>query len=131
MKIYANNGQMPINQTPKSGGGFFNAPVLNYGFNSLFPMQNEFDSIQLPPAIAGSVVIAFFLDGIFTPNNVVAIFPNQNTSGDVINGGGNQQSEWDFPTTIMDEFPESQPLLVCVCYFDGTWFVSGQEGEGP
>ena len=126
MRIYPNNNLVRNNTQPNSeSSSYVGAPVLNYGFNGLLYPDNSYDAIQLPPAIKGSVVIGFFLDGLFPSNNIITVYPNQDTD-DVINDQATTQTAWDFPSNWGMGFPEVHPILLCICLYDGTWFIGGQ-----
>ena len=122
MRIYSNSNFAPTITHPNIDSTVNGAPILNYGFNSIKHPDINFDAIQLPPAVPGSVVIGFFMDAPFPPNFQVTVYANQE-AGDNINGTGTSIA-WDFPTGMALGFPEIQPLLICICVFQGVWFVN-------
>jgi hypothetical protein len=107
--------------TPLIGGGQVGAPVLNYGFNSLDAPDSNYDSIQLPEAIAGSIIIAYVIG---SQNNILTVYPLLG-SGNTINLTGTDATAFDFPNFDYS-FPfiwSGQPL-VFMCSFDGNWFIN-------
>lgn len=89
------------------------APVLSYGYNIILNASNPFDSIKLPPAVSGSVVIGMIIPFI---NNFIGIYAFDNGI-DVINLSSNNTDQFQFPS-----FPSSNSQsIICICSQDGVW----------
>jgi hypothetical protein len=105
---------------PHVGGGQEFASQLYAGFNVLENPANYFDSVQLPEAVVGRVVIVFVNGQQTVPFSLFAKFGtsdviNQATEPSVSNG-------WAF------YFPYSglnyNQILICTCSIDGRWICN-------
>jgi hypothetical protein len=112
----ASNNTVTTNVYPLVGGGQIGATQLNYGYNGILDPTSNFDSVQLPLAISGAVVIGFIQD---VNTNTLAVFAKEGTS-DIINPSLNESiaNDWvfDFPGVINDN-----QIMICTCAEDGIW----------
>lgn len=100
---------------PHSGGGSSEATQLNYGYNGIVNTFEDSDSVQLPQAIAGSVVWIFIQNYVET--TVLAVFSKVGTS-DTINGLSDSQFN------LFSNVAETSTSIaaVAVCSVDGEWW---------
>lgn len=124
IRIAQNNMVSPDFIQPLFGGGQNGAPVLRYGYNYIIPPASAYDSIQLPEAIAGSVITAFVIG---SQDNLLTIYPLEG-SGNTINLTGTDSTAFDFPNFFY-AFPDiaTGQSIICVCPFDGNWFIGCQQ----
>ena len=116
MKIYANNS-VTTNITPTPGGGQSDAAQLNPGYNAINDAASSYDSVQLPAAKAGSIVIGF-VTGIQT--KVLGVYAKFGTS-DVINSEIYESSNsnvffWPSAFVVGDN-----QIFIAQCIEDGIW----------
>ena len=107
---YAKDGVGP-EVTPHAGGGQALATPLIVGLNPIAPAVTASDSVQLPAALAGSVVIGI---PVFSAN-LVGVFA-KNGSTDTINGSPG--------TDQFDIIPATGNFPIFVCPTDGAWFTN-------
>lgn len=99
---------------PHAGGGQASATQLSYGYNGIDNSgTSDGDSMQMPSAVAGSVVQLFIQDNS-TPSRVLNLYAKNGTS-DTINGHSN--------ATVFDVVgTQTAPILVCKV--NGAWWGS-------
>ena len=120
LRVYPNSSvHGPI--TPNSGGGQSGATPLAPGINVINDPSVDFDSVQLPAALSGTVVIGIVND---IQSHTLAVFAKYG-NGDSINDQGNS-IEFDFPNGMIGQ----GQLLVAVCLADGLWTISCAESGG-
>ena len=120
LRVYPNNSvHGPI--TPHAGGGQSSATPLAPGINVISDASSNGDSVQLPDAISGTVVIGIVNE---LQTHTIAVFA-KNGNGDSINMEGNS-IEFDFPNGMLGQ----GQLLVAVCIADGLWTISCAESGG-
>lgn len=116
MKLYSNNS-ITTNLTPLAGGSQSGAAQLNPGYNAINDAVNIYDSVQLPSAVAGSIVIGFVV-GIQT--NSIAVYAKNGTS-DTINS---ELYETNNSVPYLFPIPPSvgnNQIFVAECVIDGVW----------
>ena len=121
LRVYPNSAvNGPV--TPHGGGGQASATPLAPGINVIGDPSGNGDSVQLPDAISGTVVIGIVNE---IQTHVIAVFAKYGTS-DSINSQGNS-IEFDFPNGMLGQ----GQLLVAVCLADGQWTIScAESGAG-
>jgi len=95
--------------TAYAGGGQANATQLTAKFNNVTVSGTNGDSVKLPTAIVGKMVIVCNSDATQT----IAVFPQ---TGEYMNGTINASS------TIS---PAMAEVNIFICPFDGYWFAIG------
>jgi hypothetical protein len=110
LKVMQNNA-LTFSVIPLFGGGQAGAGQLNPGVNSIQDVDSPFDSVQLPNAVAGTVVIGTVQ---FFQSSFMGVFAKEGTD-DSINGEPNNQM-FVFPTVGIPFW-----TLMCVCGEDGLW----------
>lgn len=117
---------IPVNAlvTPHVGGGQAGATQLGYGFTPVAPPASSGDSIALPAAVAGSIVVLFsYGDAGLTGNtNNIAVFAKNGTT-DKINGSGSSAAQYDWEPYAPAVYRQNQGA-VAICVVDGVWITN-------
>lgn len=102
--------------TPTAGGNQSTAAQLNYGLTAVIPPENNYDTVQLPAAVAGSYckLIAVGTNGGGT-GNAIAVWAKYGTD-DSINGVANASDYVDFGAS----YPHEGDFF---CFDDGLWLT--------
>lgn len=104
-----------VDIVPLSGGGQAGATQLGYWYNELVTSHDPGDSVQLPAAAAGSVVMVFVEGPMAT---FIAVFAKEGTT-DTINGFANA-TQFDFVGTNAN----TGRVAIFVCKTNGAWFAN-------
>jgi hypothetical protein len=106
--------------TPFAGGGQSDAVPLSPGITAVLAPASDGDSLQLPPAMAPSVVILIPAPtGTSGYSHVAAVYV-LNGSSDTMNGISDHV---DLGAATSDENPN--PAVWFVCSVDGNWDTNG------
>lgn len=119
LRTYSNNS-VTTGIFPLEGGGQTGASQLNPGYNAILDSVSPNDSVQLPFAIAGTVVVGFIQNW---NSNALAVFAKEGTS-DVINPFfGPVDNTWQF-TFPANGFTGFNQIMVCTCAENGVWICN-------
>jgi hypothetical protein len=121
LRVYPNSSVNGV-ITPNPGGGQSSAVPLSPGINVMTDAASNGDSVQLPNALSGTVVIGIVNQ---IQGHTIAVFAKNDTS-DSINGQDNSV-EFDFPNGFLGQ----GQVLMAVCLIDGAWAIScAESGDG-
>ena len=111
IRIFANNQTSLVNP-PIFDASQVDASQLSPGFNAIINPNQAFDAVQLPLALAGTVVWGMLVGG---PQEFLGVYAKNGTS-DKINGASNDVMFVfpNIPQTVSQNF-------ICVCEENGAW----------
>lgn len=105
--------------TPFAGGGQASATQLNYGTTPITAPASAGDSLQLPPAVAGSKAEIFIIGASSTGMNVFA----KNGTSDTLNGQSNSTAFACVASNSVSGQTYTTPFLF-VCVTNGAWLTN-------
>lgn len=112
--------EITVGLVPHAGGGQADATQLSYGYNVLSPPAGGLDSVQLPAALAGSIVQAF-VAGAWIPDNLMTVYAKFGTA-DTINGFSNTADMLFVPARHSNDADSTGQVMLFVCKTDGEWW---------